>query len=310
MPELPEVETLRRGLEKKIQGRRIVDIEITNAKVLKGQTETAFLERTRNGRISRLDRRGKYLLATLETNGSENATTPVKTNVAKIIAANSPAPAESAGERENPPVFLCIHLKMRGSLRVHAAEEPIEPYHCLTLRLDNGDELRYHDMWTWGEIRALTGEELSKVAGLAAMGPEPLSENWGGLELAAGVGKRRGPIKPMLLDQKTVAGVGNIYADESLFRSGIHPERSAGTLTPEEFDRLAREIRTVLTEAIDGGGSMGDYVDAAGSAGRFEPKVYDRGGKACCNCGTRLEKIRLGGRGTAFCPTCQPKIKI
>jgi formamidopyrimidine-DNA glycosylase len=300
VPELPEVETLRRGLEKKIQGRCIVNTQITNAKILKGQNEEAFCERIYNRRIGNIDRRGKYLLATLE-NGVGNLTT---TNP---DMADEPDSAQNANELDHAPVFLCIHLKMRGNLRVQEANEPISPYHCLSLRFDDGKELRYHDMWTWGEVRALTGKEVEAIPGLASMGPEPLEVGWDGTVLSSSIGKRQGPIKPVLLDQKVVAGVGNIYADEALFRAGIHPERSAGTLTAGELDRLATQIRAVLNAAVADGGSMGDYVDEAGSAGRFEPKVYDRGGNPCSICGATLVKIRLGGRGTAFCPTCQPK---
>ena len=292
VPELPEVETLRRNLEREVLQRRIIGATIANAKILKGQAETAFCERALGKKITRITRRGKYILAALEEIETSDAI--------------SEASAANAGESDTPPVFLCIHLKMRGQLTIQKKGEPVGPYHCLTLLLDNDEELRYHDMWTWGEIRVLTSEEAAKVTGLVGMGPEPLDDGWDGAALTKGIGKRRGPIKPILLDQKTVAGIGNIYADESLFRAGIHPERSAASLTTAESQRLAQAIRMVLTEAIAGGGTEGEFVDTAGGAGGFIPQVYDQGGKPCPQCGTPLQKIRLGGRGTAFCANCQP----
>lgn len=278
MPELPEVETLRRGLERGARGRRITDVVIANPKSLKGQNEDVFRERIVGRTIQSVTRRGKYLLIPL--------TTP-------LLA-------------DTPSAFLCIHLKMRGQLLLEDAAAPVGKYHCLSLALEGGRALRFHDMWTWGEIRALTAEELAAIEGLAAMGAEPLDPDWGGGSLAEMLAARRTPIKPTLLDQRVVAGVGNIYADESLFRAGIHPERAAGTLARSEVDRLAEAIRTVLREAVEGGGTTSeDYVDTEGVPGRYTPRVYDRGGKPCPACGTLLTRIRLGGRGTVFCTQCQ-----
>jgi formamidopyrimidine-DNA glycosylase len=196
LPELPEVETLRRGLEAGIRGRRITDTVIANAKVLKEQPESVFRERVIGRRIEGINRRGKYLLVPL---GPEEMPKSALTGI--------------------PPVLLCIHLKMRGQLRLQKANDPIGPYHCVSLFLDAEDVLRFYDMWTWGEIRALTMDEAATLPLLAEMGPEPLEAGWNGAVLKQRLGKRKGPIKPLLLDQKTVAGVGNIYADESLFRA-------------------------------------------------------------------------------------------
>ena len=125
-------------------------------------------------------------------------------------------------------------------------------------------------------------------------------------DLQAALAGRRTAIKPALLDQRVVAGVGNIYADESLFRAGIRPERSAGSLTRSEVERLAEALRAVLHEAVEGGGTTSDeYVDVHGLAGRYTPRVYDRGGAPCLDCGTTLTRCRLGGRGTVYCPQCQ-----
>ena len=278
MPELPEVETLRRGMEREALGQRITDVIVANPKILKGQSEAVFRDRVVGRSVQRVDRRGKYLLIPL-------------------AAPASPDP---------PSAFLCVHLKMRGQLLLGDAAAPVEKYHCITLVLENGRAIRFHDMWTWGEMRALTPAELGQIAGLASMGAEPLDPAWDGKALAAALAGRRSPVKPTLLDQQVVAGVGNIYADESLFRAGIHPKRSVATLTPAEVERLAGAVRTVLREAVEGGGTTSDdYVDIQGVAGRYTPRVYDRGGAPCPSCGTALERIRLGGRGTVFCPQCQ-----
>lgn len=308
MPELPEVETLRRGLEQSVLNRRITGVLVANAKVLKGQAEETFHERVIGKYITGVDRRGKYLLVRLSVSSTDTPT--------------SPSPASPHG---SSPLLLCIHLKMRGQLRVcssngtrgsgggdDAAKETIatevtSPYLCVRLELDKGaTELWFEDMWTWGEMRALTEDEARLLPGLAKMGAEPLEPGWDGTALASKLSGRKGPIKPVLLDQTVVAGVGNIYADEALFRAGIHPERSAQSLLAAETNRLADEIRAVLTEAVNGGGTTSDnYFDIAGSPGRYAPRVYDRGGEPCVVCGTVLIRIRLGGRGTVFCTACQ-----
>jgi formamidopyrimidine-DNA glycosylase len=213
VPELPEVETLRRGLERGVRGQQITGILVANPKVLRGQHEAIFEARTVGSTIQRVDRRGKYLLIPL----ASGRTPP-----------GSPA--------ATPSFFLCIHLKMRGQLLLEeGASAPAAKYHCVSLALSTGDVLRFYDMWTWGEMRALSPEELAGIAGLSAMGREPLEPGWDGTALGAAVAGRAAAIKPALLDQRVVAGVGNIYADESLFRAGIHPERPCRSLTARSW---------------------------------------------------------------------------
>lgn len=291
MPELPEVETLRRGLEREVTNRRIVGVSVANAKILKGQTEAEFRSRVEQTRIYEVSRRGKYLLLAL----------------GDAPRSGTPETAATAGNTPEDSLFLCVHLKMRGQLLIRPASEEPGPYHCISLFLDNDRVIRFHDMWTWGEIRALTGGELAQVAGLAGMGEEPLTLQWNGTRLRAKLAGRKSAIKVALLDQSVVAGVGNIYADESLYRSGIHPQRIAGSLTEDEANRLAQTVQTVLGEAVNGGGTTSEeYVDLHGTAGRYTPDVYDRGGQPCRKCQTVLTRIRLGGRGTVFCAQCQP----
>lgn len=294
MPELPEVETLRRGLERTTLDRRIDDVIVSNVKVLKGQSEAILRERILGKRTTKVERRGKYLLVTL-------------TDPADLRPLNvQPLPS--------PPVLLCLHLKMRGHVRVEedVAAEP-GSHHCVSLILAGGPErgpvaMRFYDMWGWGELRALYQEELEREApGLAGMGEEPLDSGWSAAALGKKLRTRRSAIKPTLLDQTVVAGVGNIYADESLFRAGIRPTRPACSLSDSEAERLTVAVKTVLTEAVEGGGTRSDeFFDVAGRPGRFVPQVYDRGGKPCPICGTALSRIRLGGRGTVFCDHCQP----
>jgi formamidopyrimidine-DNA glycosylase len=205
---------------------------------------------------------------------------------------------------------------MRGLLAVEEASSEPGGYHCVTLLLqdESGKQaaLRFYDMWTWGEFRALQDVEIkSLVPALASMGDEPLDSAWGAVSLGGQLKNRKTAIKPTLLDQKVVAGIGNIYADESLFRAGIHPERLANSLTAEETERLAESVRAILTSAVEGGGTTSDnYFDVAGRPGRFTPQVYDRGGEPCKVCGTVLSRIRLGGRGTVFCESCQPLLVV
>jgi formamidopyrimidine-DNA glycosylase len=286
-------------LEQETPGRRIVDVLIANTKILKGQSPEEFRKRILETRIRRVDRRGKFLLFSLIPDEATNENNPQHNSV----------------DSGASPLVLCVHLKMRGQLLLEPVTATPGPYHCVSLRLSAPNEerseeeqrvLRFYDMWTWGEMRALTEDECRLLPGLAGMGPEPLADGWNGAALRAGLGNRRTAIKTSLLDQKVVAGVGNIYADESLFRSGINPKRPAVSLTVGETDRLATEIRAVLSDAIRGGGTQSEeYVDLAGAVGRYRPQVYDRGGEACEKCGLPLTKIRLGGRGTVFCPDCQ-----
>ncbi|GAB4462793.1 MAG: bifunctional DNA-formamidopyrimidine glycosylase/DNA-(apurinic or apyrimidinic site) lyase [Armatimonadaceae bacterium] len=297
MPELPEVETLRRGLQQSVTGSTVTAVCVTNPKVLKEQPESVFKERIVGSQFGRIDRRGKYILATL--NNSDNTT------------------AESIGEnrqnhvQHNPFTTLCIHLKMRGQLRLERAEQTAGPYLCISLSLDNGTELRFYDMWTWGEMRALNTAELRSVKALAQMGPEPLEPEWDAACLRSRLTNRKIAVKTALLDQTVVAGVGNIYADESLFRAGIHPQRPATSLTVEEAERLAGAIRDVLSAAVEHGGTTSEeFVDLAGSIGRFAPLVYDKGGEPCVRCASPLTRIKLNGRGTVFCAQCQPLLQM
>ena len=274
MPELPEVETLRRGLERRLTGRTIGKTEVMVPQMLKGTMTDprVFQESLQNTRVESVGRRGKHLIITL-----------------------------------NSGYYLLFHMNMRGQLRIVEADAPVDKYLAARFFLDNGTELRFHDIWRWGEMRLATKSELAEHPSLIGMGPEPLSGAWSAEHLDAGLKKRpKTVVKAALLDQSVVAGIGNIYADEALFRAKVQSLRLAGSLTPEETAGLHREIIAVLSEAVAGGGTTSEnYVDTDGQVGQYVPRVYDRGGKPCIACGTALTRIKVTGRGTVYCASCQ-----
>ena len=274
MPELPEVETLRRGLERHLAGRTLGLPRVRVAKMLKGTLcdPKQFNERLQGANVKTIGRRGKHLIIALDSG-----------------------------------YYLLFHLNMRGQLLLTPRETPEAKYLAAAFPLDDGNELRFHDMWTWGEMRLVSGGELTVHPALSSMGPEPFSEAWTPQHLLSGLVRRpKTTIKSILLDQGLVAGLGNIYADESLYRAGVHPLRPAASLTEAETVSLHREIRAVLCEATDGGGTTSDnYVDTDGQVGRYTPRVYERGGQPCLSCGSLLTKIRVTGRGTVYCAFCQ-----
>jgi formamidopyrimidine-DNA glycosylase len=196
---------------------------------------------------------------------------------------------------------------MRGHLVIQPPGAPDEKYLAVGITFDNAEEMRFYDIWTWGEVRLLSGEGLAGHASLAGMGVEPLSSSFTSPHLAQNLARRmRTPVKAALLDQSVVAGIGNIYADEALFRSGIRPDRRSGTLNVVEVNRLTYAIRAVLACAVASGGTASDeYKNTERQPGRYVPDVYDRGGQKCPSCQAVLTRTRVGGRGTVYCPSCQ-----
>ena len=235
-------------------------------------TVGAFCDALAETRINKIDRRGKYLIFHL-----------------------------SSG------YYLLFHLKMRGRIVVATATDEDGKYLALGVRFEDGSELRFYDIWTWGEFRLLDSTGLESHEGIRGMGVEPLSEEFTCAGFIASLSRRpKSTIKAALLDQSTLAGVGNIYADESLFRSGIRPDRLAGSLKEDDVDRLRNMIREVLAEAIGDGGTASDnYFDAENRPGRYVPQVYDQGSKPCPRCSEQLIRTRIAGRGTVYCAACQ-----
>lgn len=273
MPEMPEVETIRRILEQRLIGRRIGRVELLAPKFIRHPSAKEFIPRVTGSAIEGLERRGKYLIFRLST-----------------------------GNR------LAAHLKMAGRLLYTSADEPRHKHTHIIFHLDNGSHLRYVDLRHFGGFYLIGPDDCGIPAGLATLGPEPLGSAFTSDYLRQALACRKTKIKLLLLDQRVLAGLGNIYADECLSIAGIHPARSAGDLTAEEIERLHKAIRLVLERSIEKGGTtFATYVDAEGKRGLFaeDLRVYRRTGQSCPNCGTPVERLRFGGRSSHFCPQCQ-----
>jgi len=270
MPELPEVETTRRGVVPRVVGRRIAAVTVYDRRLRWPVPES--LAQTLNGRtIDRVDRRSKYLLFRIGKG------------------------------------TLIVHLGMTGSLRVHTQAPPRRPHDHLDVALDDGTVLRYHDPRRFGAVLWAEGDARDHKL-LRTLGPEPLDDAFTAEHLFRATRGRRAAIKLALMDNALVVGVGNIYANEALFRAGIRPATAAGRLTRARLARLVDAVRVVLTEAIAKGGStLRDYVDSSGEPGYFQLDyhVYGRAGDACRVCRTPIKLLRLGQRASFYCPRCQ-----
>lgn len=273
MPELPEVETVRRRLASALEGRRFERVEIGDARLVRPYEPDAVAAELDGERVSAVDRRGKYLIVRFESGRD-----------------------------------LLIHLRMTGSLR-HAPGESLEddPYRRAVVRLDDGSDVAYRDVRRFGTWLLLPPGELDAYLA-ARLGPEPLARSFTVAVLDARLAGRRAPLKAALLDQRTVAGLGNIYVDEALWRARLHPRRPAGGLDGDELRRLHRGIRRVLELGIARqGATLRDYATPDGASGSMQDEfnVYGRAGEPCPRCGTPIERNVLGGRGTWTCPACQ-----
>jgi formamidopyrimidine-DNA glycosylase len=273
MPELPEVETIRLALEPHVVGRRFDQVTIDDARLVRPFEPRAVAAELEGERVTALDRRGKYLIVRFESGRA-----------------------------------LLIHLRMTGSIR-HAPPGSLEddPYRRAVVRLDDGSDVAYRDVRRFGTWHLLEPHEVDPYLA-ERLGREPLEPGFTARRLAERLADRRAPIKAALLDQRTVAGLGNIYADEALWRARVHPLRPAGTLERDEVTRLARGIRDALRAGIARqGASLRDYSTPDGARGRMQEefRVYGRAGEPCRRCGTPIDKIRAAGRGTWYCPHCQ-----
>ncbi len=269
MPELPEVETTRRGLEPHLAGRRVVDA-VLRRRDLRWPIAPEIGTRLVGQEITGIRRRAKYLLLD-----------------------------SAAGS-------ALWHLGMSGSLRVLDAGVPVRAHDHVDVALDDGRVLRFNDPRRFGCLLwQLPGETHALLRGL---GPEPLSEDFDGDHLFALSRGRRAPVKAFLMDQAVVVGVGNIYAAEALFEAGIHPLREAGKVSRERYLRLAAAVKRILAHAITRGGTtLRDFISPDGLPGYFEQElfVYGRGGESCKRCGGRLKEARIGQRASVWCPRCQ-----
>jgi formamidopyrimidine-DNA glycosylase len=274
VPELPEVETVRVGLEPKLVGRVLERVEIFDPRLTRPYDPREVAAELEGERVVALDRRGKYLIVRFDSGRA-----------------------------------LVIHLRMTGTLQ-YAAEglaADDDPYRRAVVRLDDGSDVAYRDVRRFGTWLLLEPDEVDRYVdervGAELLGGRPATD-----KLATRLAKRKAPIKALLLDQRLFAGVGNIYADEALWWARIHPLRPGGELTRDEVAALVRGVRRALRNGIARqGATLRDYRRADGSPGgmQLEFRVYGRAGEPCLRCGTPIEKTRAGGRGTWYCPGCQ-----
>jgi formamidopyrimidine-DNA glycosylase len=270
MPELPEVETTRRGIEPHIDGKTVRGVTVRQ-RSLRWPVPADLEARLRGARITAVRRRGKYLLF------------------------------------DTARGHLLVHLGMSGSLRiVGAADEPRKHDH-VDIHLPGGKALRFHDPRRFGCLLWIDGEAEAHPL-LAELGPEPLSDAFDADYLFSRARGRSAPVKQFIMDSHVVVGVGNIYANEALFSAGLAPKRKAGSISAERYAALVDEIKQVLDRAIEAGGTtLRDFVGGDGKPGYFKQslQVYGRGGESCVACGTALKETRLGQRSTVYCPQCQ-----
>jgi formamidopyrimidine-DNA glycosylase len=289
MPELPEVETVARGLQSTVAGRRILTVTLRKSDFI---DDPAALERELPGRqIERIERFGKFMLLRL-------AGVPPR-SVQELSASASSSSIEPLAEA------LLVHLGMTGHLAPHFPDQPLTKHTHVTFELDDGRELRYTDARRFGRMAYLAGAALA--AELERFGADPLlvtKEDFAQRILAS-----RSRIKALMLDQTVLRGVGNIYADEALWKAKIHPAKLGARLTQAELETLCKELRKILLKAIElRGSSTSDFVDAGGIPGDYQQhhKVYGREGEKCLRCGAKIRRIMVAGRGSHFCRHCQP----
>jgi formamidopyrimidine-DNA glycosylase len=273
VPELPEVETVRRRLAPLLEGRRFERVEIADPRLTRPHDPFETARELEGELVSALDRRGKYLIVRFESGRA-----------------------------------LLVHLRMTGSLR-HASKGmlPDDPHRRAVVNLDDGSDVAYRDVRRFGTWLLLEPPDVDGYLA-ARVGPEPLASTYRAAHLAERLAGRRAPIKAALLDQRTMAGVGNIYADEALWRARVHPLTPAAALAADEVKAVHAAVRASLNAGIRRQGStLRDYQLPDGTSGTAQErfKVYGRAGSPCERCGTPIDKIRVAGRGTWYCPGCQ-----
>ncbi|UOF92666.1 DNA-formamidopyrimidine glycosylase [Fodinisporobacter ferrooxydans] len=276
MPELPEVETVRRSLHALIVGKTIQDVSVLLPRIIRTPDDIQqFIQLLKGRTVQKVDRRGKYLLIHFD----EGQT-------------------------------LVSHLRMEGKYGLYQSSEPVELHTHVRFFFTDGMELRYRDVRQFGTMDFVSTGDYRAIPGLHGIGVEPLDDALTVRQFRNALIRKHTTIKAALLDQSCIAGLGNIYVDESLFLSGIHPERQVSTLKAKQFADLYTSVRTILANAVAAGGSsVKSYVNGYGTSGQFQHQllVYGKQGTACPHCGHVIEKLRVAGRGTHICPNCQPK---
>jgi formamidopyrimidine-DNA glycosylase len=273
MPELPEVETVRQTLQTKLTGLKFCGAHVYLPKIIKAPDPEQFVKGIEGKKIIKLTRRGKYLILNLSDR-----------------------------------YHLVVHLRMTGSLVYCENGTPPAKHTHVVFDLSNGAQLHFSDVRQFGQLWLVTGTSLDSLTGLKNLGVEPLEPEFTRDYLKKELRRRHTRIKPLLLDQTFLAGLGNIYTDEALHRAKINPERLAKTLTPREIASLYRAIKEVLQEGIEcRGTTVRDYVDGEGRSGSYQDQlqVYRREGKPCSQCGEIIVKKKVCGRSSYYCPACQ-----
>jgi formamidopyrimidine-DNA glycosylase len=282
MPELPEVETVARGLRKTILGRRILSVTLGKTDFI--DDPVALEQHLPGRRIDAVERFGKFMLLRLSG----------------VVSG-----ASASGNGEAATASLLVHLGMTGQLAPSPAAQPCKKHTHVCFGLDDGRDLRYTDPRRFGRIAYLTEAPLAQE--LTGFGADPLEVSAD--EFATRIRSRRARIKALLLDQSVLRGVGNIYADESLWRAKIHPARLGAQLSKKHAETLCKVLRDILQKAIVlRGSSISDFLDANGEPGEYQRhhRAYGREGKRCYRCGARIRRAIVAGRSSYFCPKCQP----
>jgi formamidopyrimidine-DNA glycosylase len=273
VPELPEVETVRAQLAPVLAGRTFASVEILDERLTRPFDPRQIAAQLEGERVAAVDRRGKYLVVRFESG-----------------------------------LVLLVHLRMTGSFLVaRHGELPDDPHRRAVVRIDDGSAVAYRDVRRFGTWLVLEEDELDDYLGVR-LGVEPLGATFTATQLARRLAGRQAPVKAALLDQRAVAGLGNIYADEALWYAGVRPLRTAGSLDADEVAAVRRGIRRALRAGIKRqGATLSDYRTPNGGRGSMQDefKVYGREGEPCPRCGSPIVKIRVAGRGTSYCPTCQ-----
>lgn len=273
MPELPEVETVKAQLAPVLAGRTFVSVEIFDERLTRPLDPRQVAAQLEGEHVTAVDRRGKYVVVRFDSG-----------------------------------LVLLVHLRMTGSFLVAPRGKlPEDPHRRAVIRLDNGSDVAYRDVRRFGTWLLIEEDELGDYLG-ARLGEEPLGTMFTTKQLESRLAGRRAPIKAALLDQRAVAGLGNIYADEALWYAGVTPQRPAGSLGPDEVAAVRRGIRRALRAGIERqGATLSDYRTPEGGRGSMQDefKVYGREGEPCPRCGMPIAKTRIAGRGTSYCPACQ-----
>lgn len=272
MPELPEVETVRKGLEKLVVGKTIKEVTVLWPRIIETPEVDVFAQQLIGQTIENMERRGKFLIFKL-TNYD-----------------------------------LISHLRMEGKYETHDPQNDRNKHTHVIFTFTDETELRYLDVRKFGRMTLVEKNQAGLYKGILALGPEPVPSQFKLSEFRTGLKKHHKAIKPLLLDQRLVTGLGNIYVDEALWESKVHPEQPADTLKAKEIERLYHAIIDVLGRAVEAGGTtIRSYLNALGEAGTFQISlnVYGQTEKPCSRCGTPIKKIKVAQRGTHFCPKCQ-----